>query len=245
MIQRSLERSGLYQLLINRNNSVAHGLAGMLILIEPEVAKTLEYIKTQFPGFTEHGMQHSLRIIEYIYGIMSEELKQNISDVEIFCFIMAAFFHDMGMALTDIEYKDEQRKNHHLYAAKPIKEFFDKYMQRFSEKRRLERCVIYVSEAHGKSIEELYDDADFRKVDRIEGQILRYGLLAILLRVGDLMDLEEGRICEFNMHLNSNYYNDSESMLHNSRHSDVKTYNYSSDRICIAVLTDNRQKYKI
>lgn len=43
----------------------------------------------------------------------------------------------MGMALTDIEYKDEQRKNHHLYAAKPIKEFFDKYMQRFSEKRRL------------------------------------------------------------------------------------------------------------
>ena len=84
MIQRSLERSGLYQLLINRNNSVAHGLAGMLILIEPEVAKTLEYIKTQFPGFTEHGMQHSLRIIEYIYGIMSEELKQNISDVEIF-----------------------------------------------------------------------------------------------------------------------------------------------------------------
>lgn len=96
-----------------------------------------------------------------------------------------------------------------------------------------------------KSIEELYDDADFRKVDRIEGQVLRYGLLAILLRVGDLMDLEEGRICEFNMHLNSNYYNDSESMLHNSRHSDVKTYNYSSDRICIAVLTDDRQKYKI
>ena len=245
MIQRSLERSGLYQLLINRNNSVAHGLAGMLILIEPEVAKTLEYIKTQFPGFTEHGMQHSLRIIEYIYGIMSEELKQNISDVEIFCFIMAAFFHDMGMALTDIEYKDEQRKNHHLYAAKPIKEFFDKYMQRFSEKRRLERCIIYISEAHGKSIEELYDDADFRKVDRIEGQVLRYGLLAILLRVGDLMDLEEGRICEFNMHLNSNYYNDSESMLHNSRHSDVKTYNYSSDRIYIAILTDDRQKYKI
>ena len=44
---------------------------------------------TDFPGFTEHGMQHSLRIIEYIYGIMSEELKQNISDVEIFCFIMS------------------------------------------------------------------------------------------------------------------------------------------------------------
>lgn len=31
----------------------------------------------------------------------------------------------------------------------------------------IERCIIYVSEAHGKSIEELYDDADFRKVDRI------------------------------------------------------------------------------
>lgn len=51
------------------------------------------------------------------------------------------------------------------------------------ENRNVEKCIIYVCEAHGKSIEEIYNDDDFRKIDRIEGQSLRYGLLTILLRM--------------------------------------------------------------
>lgn len=56
MVQQSLETCGMYNLLIKRENNVAKSLSGILGLIEPEVAKTLEYIKTQFPNFTEHGM---------------------------------------------------------------------------------------------------------------------------------------------------------------------------------------------
>ena len=245
MVQQSLETCGMYNLLIKRENNVAKSLSGILGLIEPEVAKTLEYIKTQFPNFTEHGIQHSLRIINYIYSIMSEDLKQNISDVEIFCFIMAAFFHDMGMTLVDVEDKDNQRTNHHLYAYRPIKHFFEKYMQMLVERRRLEKCIIFVSEAHGRSIEELYNDNDFRKIETIEGQVLRYGLLAILLRLGDLMDLEEQRVCEFNMHMNLEYYNNPVSLVHNRRHLDDITYNYSPSKITVSVLTDGREKYKV
>ena len=245
MVQQSLETCGMYNLLIKRENNVAKSLSGILGLIEPEVAKTLEYIKTQFPNFTEHGIQHSLRIINYIYSIMSEDLKQNISDVEIFCFIMAAFFHDMGMTLVDVEDKDNQRTNHHLYAYRPIKHFFEKYMQMLVERRRLEKCIIFVSEAHGRSIEELYNDNDFRKIETIEGQVLRYGLLAILLRIGDLMDLEEQRVCEFNMHMNLEYYNNPVSLVHNRRHLDDITYNYSPSKITVSVLTDDREKYKV
>ena len=245
MVQQSLETCGMYNLLIKRENNVAKSLSGILGLIEPEVAKTLEYIKTQFPNFTEHGIQHSLRIINYIYPIMSEDLKQNISDVEIFCFIMAAFFHDMGMTLVDVEDKDNQRTNHHLYAYRPIKHFFEKYMQMLVERRRLEKCIIFVSEAHGRSIEELYNDNDFRKIETIEGQVLRYGLLAILLRIGDLMDLEEQRVCEFNMHMNLEYYNNPVSLVHNRRHLDDITYNYSPSKITVSVLTDGREKYKV
>lgn len=245
MVQQSLETCGMYNLLIKRENNVAKSLSGILGLIEPEVAKTLEYIKTQFPNFTEHGIQHSLRIINYIYSIMSEDLKQNISDVEIFCFIMAAFFHDMGMTLVDVEDKDNQRTNHHLYAYRPIKNFFEKYMQMLVERRRLEKCIIFVSEAHGRSIEELYNDNDFRKIETIEGQVLRYGLLAILLRIGDLMDLEEQRVCEFNMHMNLEYYNNPVSLVHNRRHLDDITYNYSPSKITVSVLTDGREKYKV
>ena len=245
MVQQSLETCGMYNLLIKRENNVAKSLSGILGLIEPEVAKTLEYIKTQFPNFTEHGIQHSLRIINYVYSIMSEDLKQNISDVEIFCFIMAAFFHDMGMTLVDVEDKDNQRTNHHLYAYRPIKHFFEKYMQMLVERRRLEKCIIFVSEAHGRSIEELYNDNDFRKIETIEGQVLRYGLLAIFLRIGDLMDLEEQRVCEFNMHMNLEYYNNPVSLVHNRRHLDDITYNYSPSKITVSVLTDDREKYKV
>lgn len=181
MIQQYLKQCEMYNLLEKRDNSLSQALTGVLLLIEPEVAKTLEYIKSLFPNFTEHGIQHSLRIINYIYSIMSDELKQNISDVEIFCFMMSAFFHDMGMTLPNVDDKDKQRANHHLYAAIPIKEFFGKYIQILPEKKRIERCVIYVSEAHGKSIEEIYADNDFRKIETIEGQLLRYGLLTIMI----------------------------------------------------------------
>ena len=113
------------------------------------------------------------------------------------------------------------------------------------ERRRLEKCIIFVSEAHGRSIEELYNDNDFRKIETIEGQVLRYGLLAILLRIGDLMDLEEQRVCEFNMHMNLEYYNNPVSLVHNRRHLDDITYNYSPSKITVSVLTDGREKYKV
>ena len=245
MVQLSLENCGLYKLLMERKNNVAYSLSGILISIEPEVGKTLEYIKSQFPNFTEHGIQHSLRIINYIYSITSKEMKENISDIEIFCFIMSAFFHDIGMTLSDVKDKENQRANHHMYARKPIEQFFLKYIQVLPEKKRLERCISFVCEAHGRRIEDLYNDSDFRKVDTIQGQTLRYGLLAIFLRIGDLMDLEESRVSEFNMHINSEYYNNPISQLHNKRHLDEITYNYSPDKIIINVLTDDREKYKI
>lgn len=245
MTQQILVDCGIYKLLEARKSNVAKMLSGILVAVEPEVNRTLEYIKAQFPGFTEHGIQHSLRIMNYIYSIMSKELKDNISDIEIFCFIMSAFFHDMGMTLADIEDKDKQRANHHLYAEIPVKEFFERNIEKIPENHRLEKCIIFVCKAHGRTIKDLYNDADFKMVETIEGQTLRYGLLAVLLRIGDLMDLEESRVCEFNMHINAAYYSDPESILHNRHHLDEISYNYNSKKITIKVRTDSREKYKI
>ena len=245
MTQQTLVDCGIYKLLEARKSSVAKMLAGILVAVEPEVNTTLEYIKVQFPGFTEHGIQHSLRIMNYVFSIMSEDLKNNISDVEIFCFIMSAFFHDMGMTLTDVEDKDKQRANHHLYAERPIKEFFENCIEKISDNQRMEKCITFVCKAHGRSIKGLYNDIDLKKVETIEGQTLRYGLLAILLRIGDLMDLEESRVCEFNMHINSAYYSDAKSILHNRHHLDEISYTYDSKKIMIKVRTDSREKYKI
>lgn len=158
---------------------------------------------------------------------------------------MSAFFHDMGMTLADVEDKDKQRTNHHFYAEIPIKEFFERNIEKIPENHRLEKCIIFVCKAHGRTIKDLYNDTDFKMVETIEGQTLRYGLLAILLRIGDLMDLEESRVCEFNMHINAAYYSDPESILHNRHHLDEISYNYNSKKITIKVRTDSREKYKI
>lgn len=46
---------------------------------------------------------------------------------------MSAFFHDMGMTLADVEDKDKQRTNHHFYAEIPIKEFFERNIEKIPE----------------------------------------------------------------------------------------------------------------
>ncbi|MDO5416458.1 MAG: hypothetical protein Q4F29_04590 [Lachnospiraceae bacterium] len=53
-------------------------------MAEAKLAGVLEYIKTNFPNFTEHGIQHSLRIIEYIEKILTNRAKEKMSNVEIF-----------------------------------------------------------------------------------------------------------------------------------------------------------------
>ena len=138
MIISSLNDCNLFRVLDDRrDSSITVTLAGSLMLMTPAVQDTLEYIKLKFPNFTEHGIQHSYRITEYIYHIMSEEMRSELSDVEIFCFIMAAFFHDMGMTLDDIEDSDKQRENHHLYAKIAVEKYCNEYLKSLMEYRRI------------------------------------------------------------------------------------------------------------
>lgn len=89
MFLKSLSTSDMFKLLQERKDSaVAQGLSGILLSMESTVADSLENIKINFPSFTEHGFQHSIRIIDYIYCISSEALRNNLSDVELFSFIL-------------------------------------------------------------------------------------------------------------------------------------------------------------
>ena len=47
------------------------------------------------------------------------------------------------------------------------------------------------------------------------------------------------------MHMNLEYYNNPVSLVHNRRHLDDITYNYSPSKITVSVLTDGREKYKV
>ena len=92
MIHLNLAACNMFKLLQERsaNSLDAALLAGQLLSIENEVARMLEYVTVKFPEFPDHGIQHSLRILNYVSSILDDHIKENISDVEIFCFIMAA-----------------------------------------------------------------------------------------------------------------------------------------------------------
>lgn len=241
-----LKDCSLFKLLINRREStVAQSLSGHLLTMEPIVASSLENIKINFSSFTEHGIQHSIRIIKYIYSILNDSMKESLSDVEIFCLIMSALFHDMGMTLTDIDDKEKQRSSHHLYVQKPIEEYCEKYLTSIAEYKRICDCVSFVCEGHGRDIVELYSDEKFRKEDTIQGQKLKFGLLTIFLRIGDLMDMEEGRTNEFYMHLNNFKHMNNISLEHNERHLEIKEYNHKPEFINVVIVTKNRFRYKI
>ena len=108
----SLEQIRIYNELIERNTKNATEYAGLLIPIVKDMDAFLGYIKNLFPEYPDHGLQHSLRILNYISEILTDAEIKSMTDSEIFAFIMGALFHDAGMALYNHENYDGIREEH-------------------------------------------------------------------------------------------------------------------------------------
>lgn len=245
MLDKSLGQNPMYKLLEGRGGADAKAYAGLLLLVESDAREALEYIKAVFPGFTTHGMGHSLRILEKIEMILSDGLREELSAPELFCLIMAAMFHDMGMAKAAEPDKDRQREYHHLYAEGPLEEFMSQKLTLVKEWRRLYNCILFVCKAHGMERGALYGDKSFYDRDMIEGGVLRFGLLAVLLRVGDLLDLDENRTSGFVRGLNVHYFQDETSQLHHIRHEHVDRVYLTPAVIEIEVRAENVEEYHL
>lgn len=233
-----------YQILINRDNRRAKYYVSFLNPLEHDMDVLLQYIRNLFPEFPDHGLQHSIRIIEYIGSIMNKEQLDDMSSLEIFIFILAALFHDAGMTLYNDDEKEKIRKNHHCFAQKVIDKYFDSNFNNLEEKDRIKDVVIFVCYAHGISLEELRTNRKFTISSQISFEQVRYGLLAFLLRIGDLMDLEGERVNNFRMQMFSKDFSEI-SFEHNCRNQNVKIYRYNSEEITIEVEAKNIQQYKI
>ncbi len=245
MLDKSLEQNPMFKMLEERGGKDAKAYVGLLLLVESDAREALEYIKAVFPGFTIHGMGHSLRILEKIERVLSDGLRKELSAPEIFCLIMAAMFHDMGMAKAAEPDKDRQREQHHLYAEGPLEEFMSQKLTLVKEWRRLYNCILFVCKAHGMERGALYADKNFYDKDMIESSVLRFGLLAVLLRVGDLLDLDENRTSEFVRGLNAHYFQDETSQLHHIRHEHVDRVYLAPEVIEIEVRAENVEEYHL
>lgn len=247
MLAKSLKESSFFRLLASREASEASARAytGLLLLTEPDAEEALEFIKGIFPEFTSHDMGHSLRILENLYQVLSDKLLEELSTSEIFCLIMAAMFHDMGMGKPDVTDQVHQREQHHLYAEEPLKLFMEKKMTVVKEWRRLYKCILFVCQAHGMELGSFYGHKDFYTKDTIDGKPLRYGLLGVLLRIGDLLDLDENRTSDFIRKLYATHFHDETSRHHHSRHEHIERFSISPQVIEIIVLAADVEEYHI
>lgn len=240
----SLHDNGFYKELIKRKSTNAIQYAGILQPIAADTNYLLEYIKVQFPEYPGHDIQHSYRILRYLSDTLSERVMEGMSDTELFCLIMAALFHDTGMALYMLPEADQIRKEHHKFASRVLDKYFEEKAAILQNRDRIKLAVQFACEAHGMEIQDVYNSSTYQKRDKIDSDKVRYAVLASLLRIGDLMDLDSNRVNEFALSSFSPGFSGI-SREHNTRHLNVQKYFYDETTLEIEVLAENIEQFRI
>ena len=235
-----------YKILEEKKDEKTKRYKSVLPLAEHDMGSFLENIKRLFPDYPDHGIEHSGRILNKVYEITSSRIKERLSSLDIIILIFSALFHDTGMALyNNAEYSKEEIRNHHPQLAKTvIEKYFDNCLANLPEKERIKNAVIFVCEAHGMTLEELINSEKFDKPDRIDSFIVHFDILAFMLRIGDLLDLESDRVNRFRMMMFGDDLGET-SYNHNIRNLKVERYYSTPEKLQIEVKADNLDQYKI
>ena len=187
-----LEDLVIYKRLEEGKTRKTTAYAGVLSLVNQDVSSLLDYIKCRFPDYPDHGINHSIRLLSYIERLLGKQL-DILNDTECFCLILAALFHDTAMAEYSTDDRNRLREMHHILASETINDYFNKKLLIIEEHERIKNIVIFASKAHGMDLVEFQNDRCFGKTDTIAGDEVRYNLIGYLVRIGDLMDLEQYR----------------------------------------------------
>lgn len=240
----TLDNCKFKDVLAKKNSDSTDKYISVLKIIEKPSQELLECIKTNFPNYTDHTIQHSYRILNYIFNILSESMVDDLSAAEIFCLILSAMLHDVGMSNSTQKNKQVIREQHAGLSAKPI-DILLEHLTFLPFITRIKKCVIYVCESHTKKLDQLYNEPAFKNKDTVNGEMVRYGYLAILLRIGDLMDIEGERTSYIVNEIYPEYYEIENSSSHHNRCEELNNYIYSNDMIEAHVEAKSRQNYKI
>jgi hypothetical protein len=81
---------------------------------EREITPILQRYITNFPGYTDHSMEHSKRVLGYLANIIGENVKE-LNSEEIYILVAGCYLHDVGMSL---------KASAKLKASKEVKDFY-------------------------------------------------------------------------------------------------------------------------
>lgn len=241
-----IDNTKLYKEILARNDDAVQYYKPFLEIVSHDMESFLANIKVLFPEYPDHGIEHSERIVKYLGDIISNDILSYLSSMDIIILLFSCLFHDSGMALFNAEEDDisKIRKQHPEYASVIINKYFDKYYDNMDEKSRVVNAIEFVCRAHGLSLDELLNDENFKSTDNIKFSDIHFGLLAFLLRIGDLLDIESSRSNSFRMYMFSDSFN-AYSRAHNERHLKVNRYTHNPRSLEISVVAEDITQHKI
>lgn len=200
-------------------------LLNMVDIAAAKCEETLPLINKVFSNYTLHGIRHSLNIMEYMAVLISDIQKMN--DLDIVLCIYASLFHDIGMVVFDDEIEEIKENRNELVTFDfniLMKEFKDeiKSLQECIRPIHGKRVATVLTRSESAftslfcipdtNISFLNDvikicQAHNEEFDWINLNILKdikkgeYSInpqfVAILLRIADLLDIDEKRAPQY------------------------------------------------
>lgn len=218
-MEGQLKETKLYQWLQSRDSMGKYTKAVDSIY---EYAKIiLPYIKNVYSTYTEHGIQHSLDVINIMYELVDKI--EGISELEAIVMIYVAFLHDTGMIVTidekkemremdgapesriklsklvekyeneDIAFQELIRPIHGIRAQKYIYEMEDSLFKILDcPVEQMKRTIANISRAHCENFQWMYEDNLSEKIN-IGDYELNEKYVAIVLRLADYLDFDYRR----------------------------------------------------
>ena len=176
-----------------------------LLTAESNARTILPYSQRSNPNLTLHDAAHSLRVIAIINSII-DVIKNNggtLSRTEIRILYFSAWYHDIGIILSENEYgPGEHKYNHAQLSVKILRAFPEEYFKTTSEDR--DRfidavCRTILSHRHGTE--------DVPATFRIHEETVRLRLVSAILCLADLCDISSRRAPKMVYDLLSNELN--------------------------------------
>ena len=170
-------------------------------MMRKEIAPLLEKIIDLFTDYTKHDIEHSDKVIKLLDILISDNLKSNLNEYNLYFLLCAAFLHDIGMTVFDEEFEEEEvfklknnpeelkeyiRDNHHVQSEKFI---IQNYKNLYIQNEHQAFIIGKICKGHRKEDLSLYD---------IDHKYLEFSinipLLAAFLRIADELDITFERI---------------------------------------------------
>lgn len=178
----------------------------------------LKLISKTFDNYTDHGIDHSIKVANYMFEMVSNV--ELLSDLEIAICVYSALLHDLGMIVTD---EIKEKIIHNVYLGTEFK--YENVLLHFGDEKTAIQEII--RPIHGARVDEVFKNKDYNyfylkepnidysqhvfnickshgeNSDWIEKELktnLNYGeyklncqYIAFLLRIADLLDIDSTR----------------------------------------------------